>query len=121
MRYGRDTALREDACRLRKGALPRVMAAFANLAISVLRVLGKKNVKRAMSTFRAASEHSRRGCLVGSAADSTAAWQEPHGGWRPRCGRARAPARRAVPDSAHRDPEAPIRHPAAPVDGCFRW
>ena len=27
------------------------MVAFANLAISVLRVLGKKNVKRAMSSF----------------------------------------------------------------------
>ena len=50
--YVRDTALREDACRVRKGSLPRVMAAFANLAISVLRLLGKRNLKRAMSNFK---------------------------------------------------------------------
>ena len=50
--YVRDVALREDACRVRKGSLPRVMAAFANLAISVLRLLGKRNLKRAMSNFK---------------------------------------------------------------------
>ena len=46
--YVRDVALREDACRVRKGALPRVMAAFANLAISILRLLRVKNIKRRM-------------------------------------------------------------------------
>ena len=50
--YVRDAALREDACRVRKGSLPRVMAAFANLAISVLRLLGQRNLKRAMSNFK---------------------------------------------------------------------
>ena len=50
--YVRDVALREDACRVRKGSLPRVMAAFANLAISVLRLLGQRNLKRAMSNFK---------------------------------------------------------------------
>ena len=50
--YVRDTALREDACRVRKGSLPRVMAAFANLTISVLRLLGKRNIRRAMSNFK---------------------------------------------------------------------
>ena len=50
--YVRDTALGEDACRVRKGSLPRVMAAFANLAISVLRLLGKQNLARAMDNFR---------------------------------------------------------------------
>ena len=52
VQYMRDTALREDACRGRKGSLPRVMAAFAYWAISVLRLLGKKNVKRAMGSFK---------------------------------------------------------------------
>ena len=50
--YVRDPALREDACRVRKGSVPRVMAAFANLTISVLRLLGKRNLKRAMSNFK---------------------------------------------------------------------
>ena len=36
----RDGALPRDASRLRKGALPQVMAAFANLALSILRMLG---------------------------------------------------------------------------------
>ena len=31
----------EDVCRVRKGALPRVLAAFANLAISVVRPQGQ--------------------------------------------------------------------------------
>ncbi len=50
----RDGALREDASRLRKGALPRVMAAFANLALSILRKLGVENIQRRMNQFRLA-------------------------------------------------------------------
>ena len=50
--YVRDMALGEDACRVRKGALPRILAAFANLAISILRVLGRTNLRRAMNHFR---------------------------------------------------------------------
>ena len=46
--YVRDVALREDACRVRSNALPRVMAAFANLAISILRLLQVQNIKRTM-------------------------------------------------------------------------
>ena len=45
----RDVALREDECRVRSSALPRVMAAFANLAISILRLLQVRNIKRKMS------------------------------------------------------------------------
>ena len=52
MHDGRDTALGEDVCRVRKGALPRVLAAFANLAISVLRPQGKTNLARAMDNLR---------------------------------------------------------------------
>ena len=50
--YVRDMALKEVGCRMHKGSLPQVMAAFANLAISVLRLLGKQNVKRAMSNLK---------------------------------------------------------------------
>ena len=50
--YLRDMALQEDACQACKGSLPRVLAAFANLAIPVLRLLGQKNVKRAMSNLK---------------------------------------------------------------------
>ena len=46
--YVRDVALGEDACRVRSNALPRVMAAFANLAISILRLLQVRNIKRTM-------------------------------------------------------------------------
>ena len=46
--YVRDVALGEDACRVRSNALPRVMAAFANLAISILRLLQVQNIKRTM-------------------------------------------------------------------------
>jgi predicted transposase YbfD/YdcC len=49
VRWVRDVALREDASRLRKGALPRVWAAFANLALSLLRLLRTVGIKRRMS------------------------------------------------------------------------
>ena len=51
IRYVRDTAPGEDRCRARKGALPRIMAAFANLAITILRMPGQKNIRRAMRNF----------------------------------------------------------------------
>ena len=58
--YVRDVALREDGCRVRKGALPRVMAAFANLAISIHRLVGTKNIKRRMEQL-----HLRPGYTAG--------------------------------------------------------
>ncbi|MDE0262713.1 MAG: ISAs1 family transposase [Bryobacterales bacterium] len=45
----RDVALREDASRLRKGALPRLWAACANLVISILRLLRVPGIKRTMN------------------------------------------------------------------------
>ena len=48
----RDVALGEDACRVRTGALPRIMAAMANLAISILRLLGVHNIERTISRLR---------------------------------------------------------------------
>ena len=47
--YVRDVALGEDACRVRSNALPRVMAACANLAISILRLLQVQNIQRTMN------------------------------------------------------------------------
>ncbi len=44
--YVRDVALREDACHVRKGSLPRVLAAFANVAVSILWLLKTANIKR---------------------------------------------------------------------------
>lgn len=61
MHYVRDVALGEDACRVRKGALPRVLAAFANLAISILRLLGRTNLRRSMHHFRM---HPRKALAV---------------------------------------------------------
>ena len=43
----RDESLSENASRLHKGALPRPMTAFANLVISILRLGGRKNIRRA--------------------------------------------------------------------------
>ena len=49
MHWVRDVALREDASRLRKGALPRLWAACANLVISILRLLRVPGIKRTMN------------------------------------------------------------------------
>ena len=45
-------ALCADASRLRTGALPRVWAAFAEVAISILRLLLTPGIKRLMSQLR---------------------------------------------------------------------
>ena len=44
----RDGKPREDACRVRKGNLPGALAAFNSLALWMLRMLGHKNIARAM-------------------------------------------------------------------------
>ena len=46
--YMRDVALDEDRSRCRKDALPRGLAAFANLSISILRLAGVKNIQDTM-------------------------------------------------------------------------
>ena len=48
----RDVALGDDACRVRQGVLPRVLAALANLALAILRLLGRTNLPPAMHPFR---------------------------------------------------------------------
>ena len=44
----RDHDCAEDKCRARKGNLPRSLALFANLAISILRMVGTRNIAEAM-------------------------------------------------------------------------
>ena len=45
----RDVAVGEDKCRIRKVSLPRLRTAVSNLAVSILRLLETKNIKRRMS------------------------------------------------------------------------
>ena len=47
----RDAVLREDACRVRKGALPRVLAALTNMTLTILRLAGVRDLKRTMRSF----------------------------------------------------------------------
>ena len=124
--YVRDTALREDACRMRKGSLPRVMAAFANLAISVLRLLDKRNLKRAMSNFKLRPNRAvavvwlvaaGAGGPYGGTHRATAPSDEPHGGPGPRRTRARESD---TPGCAGRPPKG-CRNRAAALNRHFRW
>ena len=48
----RDVALGEDRSRIRKGSLPRLMAALANFAISILRLFRTKNITRRMNQLK---------------------------------------------------------------------
>ncbi|MCY4188665.1 MAG: hypothetical protein OXD30_09295 [Bryobacterales bacterium] len=48
MHWVREAALGEDASRLRKGALPLLWAAGANLALSILRLRGSAGLQRTM-------------------------------------------------------------------------
>ena len=42
----------EFRVRMHKGAMPHMLAAFPNLAISILRLLGRPNLRRAIHRFR---------------------------------------------------------------------
>ena len=47
----RDVALREDASRCRKGSFPRVLASFANLALSILRMRKATTIAQCMGNL----------------------------------------------------------------------
>ena len=51
MHWVRDAVLREDACRVRKGALPRVLAALTNMTLTILCLAGVSDLKRTMRSF----------------------------------------------------------------------
>ena len=48
LHYVRDVTMGEDACRVRSGAAPQVMAAVRNLVIGLLRLKGAKNIASAI-------------------------------------------------------------------------
>ncbi|MBT2234927.1 hypothetical protein [Nonomuraea sp. NEAU-A123] len=48
----RDVTYREDACRARIGAVPRVLASLRNLAIGLARLLGWTNIASATDHYR---------------------------------------------------------------------
>lgn len=47
----RDMTFREDACRVRKGCLPQVMAALRNTAITIIRRIGLRNIVEGIELF----------------------------------------------------------------------
>jgi predicted transposase YbfD/YdcC len=56
LHWVRDVQYREDKMAVRKGHVPQVMAAFRNAALSVLRLLGEKNIAAACRRFAAQPE-----------------------------------------------------------------
>jgi hypothetical protein len=48
----RDVTYREDACRVRTGAAPRIMASLRNLTIGLARLLGWTNIASATDPYR---------------------------------------------------------------------
>ena len=63
----RDVALGEDHSRIRKGSLPRLLAVFANLAISILRLLRTTNIKRRMRQLHLDPNAGRSPCCSAEA------------------------------------------------------
>jgi len=53
LHYRRDVTLREDACQVRKGEAPRVLAVLNSFLLAVLDFLGVSNVPSQMRTFDA--------------------------------------------------------------------
>ena len=47
-RYMRDVVFGEDACRVRTGSAPQILAAFRNAAITFMRSLGVVEITRAL-------------------------------------------------------------------------
>ncbi|GAA3305835.1 hypothetical protein [Nonomuraea dietziae] len=48
----RDVTYREDACRVRSGTAPRILATLRNLAIGLARLIGWTNVAAAIDHYR---------------------------------------------------------------------
>lgn len=58
----RDVTLGEDACQVRKGAAPQVLAGFRNAVIGALRLLGYENIAAAMRSIAWRQEAVRLVC-----------------------------------------------------------
>jgi len=65
LHWRRDVTLREDACQVRKGEAPRVLAVLNSFLLAVLDFLGVSNVARQMRVFDAHPEQLVR-LLLGS-------------------------------------------------------
>ena len=51
--YVRDVAMDEDRCQIRSGAAPQAVAACRNLALTLLRRAGHRNIAAALRTYAA--------------------------------------------------------------------
>lgn len=56
----RDVTLREDACRVRTGSAPQVLAAVRNTALTLLRRLGFTNIVEGLEHFMEHRAHAVR-------------------------------------------------------------
>jgi predicted transposase YbfD/YdcC len=65
LHYVRDVTLGEDACRVRKGAAPQALAAMRNLAVHLLRRVGKGSLAAASRHLLARPRKALR-LIVGS-------------------------------------------------------
>lgn len=63
LHYVRDVTLREDACRVRKGSAPQVLAALRNAVIYLLGGVGAKSTPEAIETLQTNPERAKR--LIG--------------------------------------------------------
>lgn len=63
LHYVRDVTLGEDACRVRKGSAPQVLAAFRNVAIHLLQEVGVKSHPEAIEVLQVNPERAKQ--LIG--------------------------------------------------------
>ena len=63
LHWVRDVTFNEDACRIRTGNAPRVMAGLRNLAISALRIAGHNNIAKGLRHI--GRDHNRALTLLG--------------------------------------------------------
>lgn len=57
LHYVLDDTYREDRMTMRKGAGPKVMASLRTLAVSLLRIAGVENIKRAVDSLKREAVH----------------------------------------------------------------
>lgn len=63
LHYVRDVTLGEDACRVRKGAAPQVLAALRNAVVHILAAIPAKSTPEALELLHMHPEHAQR--LIG--------------------------------------------------------
>lgn len=63
LHYVRDVTLREDACRVRSGSAPQVLAGLRNAAIHLLKDVGAKSLPEAIERLQIRPDDARK--LIG--------------------------------------------------------